>query len=65
VPVVLIHGGGINNAAISWGRSSPISQRDRQVLALDLPGFGATGLPIQNSPDLIADQVIAIVRAAG
>jgi pimeloyl-ACP methyl ester carboxylesterase len=66
VPVVLIHGGGINNAAISWQEVFGHLAEDRQVLALDLPGFGATeGLPVQGSPDLIADQVIAIVRAAG
>ena len=66
VPVVLLHGGGINNAAISWQEVFAPLAEDRQVLALDLPGFGATeGLPVQGSPDLIADQVIAIVRAAG
>jgi pimeloyl-ACP methyl ester carboxylesterase len=66
VPVVLIHGGGINNAAITWHAVFAHIAEDRQVLALDLPGFGATeGLPVEGSPDLIADQVIAIVRAAG
>jgi pimeloyl-ACP methyl ester carboxylesterase len=66
VPVVLIHGGGINNAAITWHAVFAHLAEDRQVLALDLPGFGATeGLPVEGSPDLIADQVIAIVRAAG
>jgi pimeloyl-ACP methyl ester carboxylesterase len=66
VPVVLIHGGGINNAAITWHAVFAHLAEDRRVLALDLPGFGATeGLPVEGSPDLIADQVIAIVRAAG
>jgi len=66
VPVVLIHGGGINNAAITWHAVFAHLAEDRQVLASDLPGFGATeGLPVEGSPDLIADQVIAIVRAAG
>jgi pimeloyl-ACP methyl ester carboxylesterase len=66
VPVVLIHGGGINNAAITWHAVFAHLAEDRQVLALDLPGFGATeGLRVEGSPDLIADQVIAIVRAAG
>jgi pimeloyl-ACP methyl ester carboxylesterase len=66
VPVVLIHGGGINNASITWHGVFGHLAGDRQVLALDLPGFGMTeGLPVEGSPDLIADQVIAIVRAAG
>jgi pimeloyl-ACP methyl ester carboxylesterase len=66
VPVVLVHGGGINNAAITWHGVFAHLAEDREVLALDLPGFGATeGLPVQGSPDLIADQVVAIVRATG
>jgi pimeloyl-ACP methyl ester carboxylesterase len=66
VPIVLIHGGGINNAAISWYQVFAALAEDRQVLALDLPGFGASkGVPALGSPDLIADQVIAIVRATG
>jgi pimeloyl-ACP methyl ester carboxylesterase len=66
VPVVLIHGGGTDNAAICWHEVFEPLAEDRQVVALDLPGFGATeGLPVLGSPDEIADQVIAIVRAAG
>ena len=66
IPVVLLHGGGIDNAAISWYEVfTPLAQ-GREALAFDLPGFGATdGLPVLGSPDEIADQTISIVRAAG
>jgi pimeloyl-ACP methyl ester carboxylesterase len=66
IPVVLVHGGGIDNAAICWYEVfGPLGQ-GHEVLAFDLPGFGATeGLPVLGSPDEIADQVISIVRASG
>lgn len=41
-PVLLIHGGGSDNAAISWFRVfAPLSEH-RRVWALDLPGFGGS-----------------------
>ncbi|MEU6717954.1 alpha/beta fold hydrolase [Nonomuraea sp. NPDC046802] len=42
VPLVLIHGGGTDNAAISWYRLIEPLSADRQVWAPDLPGFGGS-----------------------
>ncbi|MFC4560571.1 alpha/beta fold hydrolase [Nocardiopsis mangrovi] len=41
-PAVLVHGGGSDNAAISWYRLIEPLSREREVWALDLPGFGGS-----------------------
>lgn len=41
-PVVLVHGGGTDSAAISWYRLIEPLSRDRAVWAPDLPGFGGS-----------------------
>ena len=47
LPVLLIHGGGYDNAAISWARIFGPLSSDRLVIAPDLPGFGYTeGIPV-------------------
>ena len=42
-PVVLVHGGGVDEARISWGLLiGPLAAAGMRVLALDLPGYGRT-----------------------
>lgn len=41
-PAVLVHGGGTDNAGISWYGLIESIGRDREVWALDLPGFGGS-----------------------
>lgn len=41
-PLVLIHGGGTDSAAISWYRLMAPLSVDRDVWAIDLPGFGGS-----------------------
>ena len=41
-PLLLIHGGGTDNAAISWYGAFQAFGPDRRVVAVDLPGFGGT-----------------------
>ncbi|MEO3997126.1 alpha/beta hydrolase [Mesorhizobium sp. CAU 1732] len=41
-PVVLVHGGGSDSAAISWYRLIGPLAGSREVWALDLPGFGGS-----------------------
>jgi pimeloyl-ACP methyl ester carboxylesterase len=66
LPVVLIHGGGYDNAAISWYEVFGPLATDRLVIAPDLPGFGYTeGLPITGDVDQLADLVIMITREYG
>ena len=65
-PILLIHGGGYDNAAISWFKIfEPLSQ-DRLVLAPDLPGFGYTeGIPVTGDIDQLADLILAVARSYG
>ncbi|SDE50617.1 alpha/beta fold hydrolase [Auraticoccus monumenti] len=57
-PLVLVHGGGTDAAALSWYRALPALAVDREVWALDLPGFGATtGIAPLGRPEAMADLV--------
>lgn len=62
-PAVLIHGGGSDNAGISWFRSFTTLGADRRVIAVDLPGFGGTRdvLPL-GGPQPMADFVVRVAR---
>lgn len=53
-PVLLIHGGGTDNSAISWYEVFSALGPEREVVAVDLPGFGrTTGIePAGGAPDL-------------
>lgn len=63
-PVVLVHGGGPDNAAISWFEVFGELARSRPVLAPDLPGFGHTdGVPVDGSPAAMADLAVAVAGA--
>lgn len=44
-PVVLLHGIGLDAAAVSWKHILPELARDRTVYALDLPGHGESEKP--------------------
>jgi pimeloyl-ACP methyl ester carboxylesterase len=58
---VLVHGGGPDNAGISWFEVFGELARSRPVLALDLPGFGYTeGVPVDGSPVAMADLAVAV-----
>jgi pimeloyl-ACP methyl ester carboxylesterase len=42
MPAMLIHGGGVDNSTISWCRLFEPLGTDREVWAIDLPGFGGS-----------------------
>ena len=66
LPVILLHGGGYDNAAISWYKVFGPLAADRLVIAPDLPGFGYTeGIRVTGRVDDLADLVIMISRAYG
>lgn len=44
-PVVLLHGGIIDAATLSWGGSIAPFADDQRVIALDLPGYGSSSRP--------------------
>lgn len=65
-PLVLIHGGGSDNAAISWYRLFAPLARDHQVIAPDLPGFGdSAGVPPAGGPDRMADVIAQVMQHCG
>jgi len=66
LPVLLIHGGGYDNAAISWSKVFGPLSADRAVIAPDLPGFGYTeGIPVTGKVADLADLVITVARSYG
>ncbi|MFT4166614.1 MAG: alpha/beta hydrolase [Microlunatus sp.] len=65
-PIVLIHGGGYDNAAISWFKVFERLSEGRLVLAPDLPGFGYTeGIPVTGDVNQLADLILTIARSYG
>ena len=44
-PVVLLHGGGLDEARLSWRYTMPMLAESARVYAPDLPGYGASGPP--------------------
>lgn len=66
VPLVLIHGGGVDNAAISWHYAFADLGAKREVIAFDLPGFGETAdIEPVGGPAAMADFVIEVLDALG
>ncbi|GII97278.1 alpha/beta fold hydrolase [Sinosporangium siamense] len=65
-PLVLIHGGGTDNAAISWYRLIEPLSAEREVWAPDLPGFGGSiDAPPAGGPRELARVVAEAMTALG
>ncbi|QVQ50069.1 alpha/beta fold hydrolase [Spiractinospora alimapuensis] len=64
-PLLLVHGGGTDNAAISWYRLFDALGSGRAVYAVDLPGFGYTEIDPVGGPDAQADFVAGVAEALG
>ena len=57
-PIVLVHG--LSSYMGFWEYQVPVLAQDRRVLALDLPGYGASGRPdAPYTPPWYADTVVA------
>lgn len=66
VPVLLLHGGGTDAAAISWYRLLEPLGEDAEVFAPDLPGFGASlDVDPVGGPAALADVVVEVLDAVG
>ncbi|MEO0563375.1 MAG: alpha/beta hydrolase, partial [Chloroflexota bacterium] len=61
-PVVLLHGGGIDSAWVSWRRLIPELARTHRVLAPNLPGYGRSESPPEDVP-YTTEFLVATVRA--
>lgn len=66
MPLLLIHGGGTDNAGISWFRLLEPLGRERDVIALDLPGFGGSiDAPPAGGPRELAAVAVRALDALG
>jgi pimeloyl-ACP methyl ester carboxylesterase len=64
VPIVLLHG--LSSSMGYWSYQVPALARTRRVLALDLPGYGASGRPdAPYTPPWYADVVVNWLDAMG
>lgn len=62
LPLVLLHGGGSDNSAISWYRLIEPLSFDRNVWAIDLPGFGGSiGATPVGGPSELANIVAEVL----
>lgn len=65
-PAVLVHGGGSDNSSISWYRAIEPLAQDREVWAIDLPGFGGSiEAPPAGGPRELAAVVVEVMDALG
>ena len=65
-PILLVHGGGYDAAAISWYRLIGPLAAQRRVIAPDLPGCGGTtGVALPGAPSAAADQLVALLDELG
>jgi len=65
-PVVLLHGGGTDSAALSWGGLIEPLAAEHQVWAPDLPGYGESDRPdIAYTTEFYLDFVQALLEAFG
>lgn len=52
-PIVLVHGGGLDSAALSWKETFPELAAEYRVYAIDLPGYGRSDpVPDGETPDV-------------
>lgn len=66
VTALLIHGGGYDNSAISWFHLFDELGSERQVVAVDLPGFGGSiEAPPVGGPARMAEVVAEVMGALG
>lgn len=64
-PLLLVHGGGFDNAGISWFHAFEAWGDGREVITFDLPGFGYTTLEPLGPPAVMADFAARLAGAVG
>lgn len=65
IPLLLLHGGGTDNAAISWFETFQALGQRGAVYAVDLPGFGYTEVEPVGGPVAQADFVAEVAGLLG
>lgn len=65
-PVVLLHGGIIDEAAVSWRYVLPALVDDHRVIAPDLPGYGESDPPTETPvPEYYRDVIVKLLDRIG
>src|SRR6516165_1462852 len=65
-PLILLHGGGVDSALVSFGSALVSLGQQRRVIAPDLPGYGETEFPESSfSIPWYGDWVVALIRGYG
>ncbi len=65
-PLILLHGGGVDSALVSFGSALASLGRRRRVIAPDLPGYGETEFPDSSfSIPWYGDWVADLIRGYG
>jgi 2-hydroxymuconate-semialdehyde hydrolase len=65
-PLILLHGGGVDSALVSFGSALISLSQHRRVIAPDLPGYGETEFPDSSfSIPWYADWVADLIRSHG
>ncbi len=63
-PVVLLHGGGIDSASLSWGAALESLASTHRVFAPDMPGYGQSAKPpIQYTTEFYVDFLVHLLDA--
>lgn len=60
-PIVLLHGGGLDRAALSWKHAIPALAADRRVYAPDWPGFGDSDPPDVPKAEVTTDYFVSVL----
>lgn len=61
-PIVLLHGGGLDRAVLSWKHTIPALATDRRVYAPDWPGFGASDPPDVPEGAITTDYFLTVLE---
>ncbi len=65
-PLLLLHGGGVDGALLSWRLAMPALALNRRVIAFDWPGYGGSQPnPQHNSMDFYIEFTGAVLDALG
>ncbi|UGT91643.1 alpha/beta fold hydrolase [Mycobacterium ostraviense] len=65
-PLILLHGGGVDSALVSFGSALTTLGKHRRVIAPDLPGYGDTAFPDSScSVPWYGEWVAALIRRFG
>lgn len=63
IPVVLLHGGGVDSALLSWREVMNLMPEKYTVYAIDLPGYGKSDRPDDMQGEYFYQKQISVVKS--